>query len=93
MDEIPETVVYHPDEGEYAMVIDPMDAYLLKEILRRAAEDRFVKASRATQRQALKRNTDEGRTFAKYAERCEYIRIDYAKRVGLKLRSVAKKED
>lgn len=86
MDEAPETVVFYEEENEYAMVIDPTDAYLLRDILRRAAEDRSVKASKATQRQAVKRNAEEARVFARYAERCEYIRLDYAKRVGLKLR-------
>lgn len=79
--------VYRPEENEYAIVIKPSDAYLLRDVLRRAADDRAKKAGKASRREALTRNVREQRVLAHYAQRCEYIRVDYAKRIGLKLAS------
>lgn len=87
MDEVPETVVFHEEDNEYAMVIAPTDALQLRELLLRAAEDRAVKATRATSRLAIKRNTDEHQLFARYAERLDYIHKDFVERFTARIKA------
>lgn len=70
---------------EYAVVVDHGDAPIVRDALRRAADDRAAKAGNARQASAIKRNTEEARVLRKYAERFEHVRIENAKKVGLKL--------
>lgn len=72
--------------GEYAIVIDePYDAVLLRDLLQKAAQEHHTKASKATQRKALNDNTHKHEVFAKYADRCEYIRKSVADRISRSL--------
>lgn len=89
MDDTP-PVVFQPEdgEGEWAIVIDQSwDAVLLRDLLRRAALQAADKAAKAIQRTARTRNIDQQRIFAKYAERCEHIRLETARQVAEKLSS------
>jgi hypothetical protein len=71
------------EKPEYAIVIDDTyDACVLRDALRSAAKDRAAKAAKATQRSALKRNKEEHRILAMYAQRCEDIRLEEARRMG-----------
>lgn len=86
-------LVFQPNDGfggvadEWAIVIDRGDAPLLRDLLRRAAQDRLNKVAKATQRMALNRNRREHEIFAKYAERCEHVRKGEAERIAAKIRA------
>lgn len=94
MDDVPATVFQPEDgDGEYAIVIDhTYDAAVLRDVLKRAAQDRFNKAAKATMRGARTRNLDAGRILAKYAERCEKIRLLEAERIRRKLGTITSQD-
>ena len=94
MDDVPATVFQPEDgDGEYAIVIDQIyDAIVLRDVLKRMAQDRFNKAAKATMRGARTKNLNDGRILAKYAERCEEIRLLEAERIGRKLGTVTSQD-
>lgn len=87
MDEFPDTVEYHEDENEYAMVISPTDALQLRDLLLRAAEERAKRARESTRRLNIRRNEEECLLFARYAERLDYIHKDFVERFTAKIKS------
>lgn len=75
---------------EYAIVIDKTyDAVLLRDLLRDAAQKHHTRASNTTQKAALHQNMEKYEVFAKYAERCEQIRLDEVQRVKDKMGGAA----
>jgi hypothetical protein len=75
-----------PIGEDYAIIIDSSyEAVLLRDLLQNAAQKAHLAASKATQRNALNRQTDRYECFSKYAERCEYIRLQEVERIGKQL--------
>jgi hypothetical protein len=74
-------------EAHYAIIIDEeYDAVLLHDLLRQAAQEHHTRAMKATLRRAVNGNMHKHEVFAKYAERCEYIRKQAAERIAAKFR-------
>lgn len=68
------------------MIDQSWDAVLLRDLLRRAALQAADKAAKAVQLSARTRNIDQQRVFEKYADRCEYIRLETAKEIAERVR-------
>lgn len=88
MDEVPATVFQPEDgDGEFAIVIDRGDAPFLRDLLARAAEDRFKRATKAKGGTIRTRNGMLWEIFRKYADRCEQVRVGEAERIAAKIRA------
>jgi hypothetical protein len=94
MDDL-QPVVFQPEDGdgEFAIIIERGDAPILRDALRKAADDRAAKLAKATQRHARTRNEREYRVLMRYSERCEIVRINEAKRIADKINARRASQD